>query len=121
MAITKASTVVANNTTLTAGAGATTSATQDITGAYRSTVRVRLTNGATGPTVPAQCSIQISEDTTAGNFIEHTLVVGTSVNSDVNEFVIELPDTALQLRFVSGSNTGQNVTLRIVVDKITAI
>lgn len=118
--LTKSSTVVHNSITLTAGAGDTTSSTQSLTGSYQHTARIRITNGATGPTVVAQCKVQISEDTTSGNFMTLATILGTTVNSDVVEVVVAIPDTAQQVRFVSGSNTGQNVTLRVVLDTITA-
>ncbi len=121
MAATKASTVVANNTTMTAGAGNVTSADQDLTTAYRTVARIRLTNGATAPTIAPQVAVQISEDTTGANYMTLTTVVGDAVNSSVNEFVVEIPDPAEHMQFVSGSNTGQNCTLRIVVEKITGI
>ena len=121
MALVKSSAVVHNDITLTAGAGDTTSATQDMTGNYRTIARVRFTNGGTGPTVQAQCKIQVSEDTTSGNFMTLDTVYGGTVNSAVSEYVVEIPDPCEQLRFVSGSNTAQNVTLRVVVEKVTSI
>ena len=120
MAITKSSTVVHNNITLTAGAGNTTSSDQDLTGSYRQVARVRFTNGATGPTVQAQCQIQVAE-TSTGDYTTLATVYGGTVNSAISEYEIEVPDATLHMRFVSGSNTGQNVTLRAVLDTITAI
>lgn len=120
MALTKSSTVVHNSITLTAGAGDTTSSTQDLTASYQHTARIRISNGGTGPTIAAQCKVQVSEDTTSGNFMTLATVIGTTVNSDVVEVSVAIPDTAQQVRFVSGSNTGQNVTLRVVLDKVTA-
>ena len=121
MAITKASVVVANNITMTAGAANVTSADQDLTASYRTIARIRFTNGATGPTVQVQVAVQVSEDTTAGDYMTLATVYSGTVNSAVSEYVVEIPDTALHVQFVSGSNTGQNVTLRIVIEKITAI
>lgn len=120
MSLTKSSTVVHNSITLTAGAGDTTSSDQDLSASYQHTARIRITNGGTGPTVPAQCKILISEDTTSGNFITLATIKGDTANSAVVEQVVTIPDTATYVRFVSGSNTGQNVTLRVVLDKITA-
>ena len=121
MALTKASVVVDNDIAMVAGAGNVTSADQDVTAAYRIGVRIRLTNGATGPTVQAQIAVQTSEDTTSGNYTTRATVYGGTVNSAVTEADVEIPDTALHVRFVSGSNTGQNVTRRIVLEKITAL
>ncbi len=121
MALTKANVVVHNDATLTASAGDTTSATQDLTGAYDAQARVRLTNGATGPTVPAQCKVQMSEADTAALFMTLATLVGGTVNSEVREWVVKIPKSVHYLRFVSGSNTGQNVTLRVVVERTTAL
>jgi hypothetical protein len=121
MALNKAATVVHDDATLTAGAADTVSATQTLTGAYQSTVRVRLTNGATGPTVAAKCKVQVAEADVAAKFMTLATVYGTTGNADVVEAVIGLPDTAQYLRLVSGSNTGQNVTLRGVLETLTAL
>lgn len=121
MALTKASVVVQNNITMTAAAGNVTSADQDLTGAYQTIARIRFTNGATGPTVAAQVQVQISEDTTAANYMTFATVNGGTVNNGITEFTIVLPDAAEHVQFVSGSNTAQNVTLRIVIEKVTAV
>ncbi len=121
MALTKTNTVVHNDITLTAGAGDTTSSDQSLTGNYRTLARVRFTNGATGPTVQAQTKVQISEDTTSGNYMTLTTVYGGTANSAVTECMVEIPDSAEHLRCVSGSNTAQNVTLRVVLEQITAL
>jgi hypothetical protein len=121
MAATKASSVMHNNVTLTAGAGDTTATVEDVTAAYQTAVRVRLTNGATGPTIAANCKVQVSEDATAGNFMTIATVAGNTTNNGIVEALVQLPDTAMQVRTVSGSNTAQNVTLRVVLEKITAL
>lgn len=120
-AVTKSSTVVANDITMTAGAGDVTSSDVDLTGAYRTHCIIRFTNGATGPTVAPRVDILTSEDTTAGHYSKIFTVNGDTVNSSVNTRDIWLNDTVEHLEFVSGSNTVQNVTLRIVCEKITAI
>lgn len=120
-AVTKSSTVVANNTTLTAGAADVTTSDVDLTAAYRVHIIIRFTNGATGPTVAPRCDVQTSEDTTAGNYSTLFTVNGDTVNSSVNTRDVWLNDAVEHARLVCGSNTGQNVTLRIVVEKVTGI
>lgn len=121
MALTKTSNVVANNTTMTAAAGNVTSSDVDLTSVYSATCRVRITNGGTLG-VAAQVSVQVSEDTTSGNYTQIALVKsGDLVSGTVAEYTIAIPDTSLHMRFVSGSNTTNNCTLRIVVDEITAV
>ena len=121
MALTKASTVICNDITMTAGAASVTSADQDLSGAYEATVRVRITNsGALG--VAAQVQIQVSEDTTAGNYMTAQVVKSFDlVSGTVTEMVIPLADTVQHLRIVSGANTSANCILRVVVDKVTAV
>lgn len=121
MALTKSFTVISNDVAMVAGAGDVTSSDQDITAAYQTLVRVRFTNGATGPTVAAQTKIQISEDTSAGNYMTIATLSGGVANNGISEYLIVVPDAAEHLRTVSGSNTAQNVTLRIVLEKITAV
>lgn len=121
MALTKSNTVIHNNITMTAAAGDVTSSDQDLTAVYQAVVRIRFTNGATGPTVAAQAKVQISEDTTGANYMTLATVNGGTVNSAVTEYTIAIPDGAEHLQIVSGSNTAQNVTLRAVIEKITAV
>src|SRR5664280_545423 len=110
MALTKSSSVVHSNITLTASAGNTTSSDQVLTGVYQCIARIRFTNGGTGPTIAAQTNVMISEDTTSGDYMSLAIVDGGTTGSAVSEYVIYIPDSALHLQFVSGSNTGQNVT-----------
>ena len=121
MALTKANTVIHDDITLTASGADTTSSTQDLTAVYQSIVRVRITNGATGPTVAAQCKLQVSEADTAAKYMTLATVVGSTANNGVVEAVMAVPDPAEYLRLISGSNTGQNVTLRAVIEKVTAL
>ena len=64
MAITKTSASIWSSTTLTAGAGNTTSTANDLSTVYAATLNIKLVNGGTGPTVPAQVQIQCSNDGT---------------------------------------------------------
>ena len=118
---TKSSTVVANDITMTAGAGDVTSSDLDLTGSYRTDCVIRFTNGATGPTIAPRVDVVVSEDTTAGNYSKLFTVNGDTVNSSVNVRPFTMPDSVMHAKFVSGSNTGQNVTLRIVCMKTTGI
>ena len=121
MALTKANTVIENDVTLTAAAADDVSATQTLTGNYSTLIRVRLTNGATGPTIAAQCKVQIAEADTAALFMTLATLVGGVTNSGVYEWCVQIPDSAEYLRLVGGSNTGQNVTYRAVQEQITAL
>ena len=121
-AVTKTNVVLENNTTLTAGGGLVTKdANTDLTGSYRTLVRIKFTNGATGPTVPAQCQIQLA-GASGGTYNNYgATMVSQTGNNVVTDFVVDLPDPGMWLQFSCGNNTAQNVTLRIEIDKITAI
>src|SRR5690242_13698600 len=120
-AITKASVVVSNDITMTAGAGDATSADTSLTGVYRAICHIRFTNGATGPTIAPRVDVQTAEDTTAAHYSKIVTVTGGVANNGVTVFDVELNDAVEHVRFISGSNTGQNVTLRVVIEEITAI
>ena len=119
MATTKTTTVVVNNVTMTAGAGNTNHDITIDTG-YGGMVALKLTNGATGPTVAAQIQTQQSNDGT--NFFNYGgALQGSTANNDVESWAIEIPIGVKRLRFVIGSTTGQNVTGRVEVTNTTAV
>ena len=120
MATTKVVTVHFNNVTLTAGAGDQTSATQDLLDGYGGCAFIRLTNGATGPTVAAQVQIQTDPTTPAGYDYGGALV-GSTANNAVREWVIDIPIGVSYIAFVAGGNTDQNVTCRAEVTEVTAV
>ena len=111
--------------TLTAGAGNTSSSWVDVSGKFGVRVDIKITNGATGPTVAAQVQPVVAADSA------HTLATnyggalqGTTTNSDVTyfSFTIDAPCGAFQL--VAGSNTGQNVTVDadyVTLDSISIV
>jgi hypothetical protein len=120
MAATKANSANSNAVTLTASAGDTTSSAVDLTTTYSASLGIKITNGATGPTVPAQVIVQVSYDNSKWYNLGGALVASTA-NSAVTSWVVNLPDSVQRVRTVSGSNTGQNVTLDVDVGSISAI
>ena len=123
--MTKARSSIHSATNLGAGSGNTTSGVTDTSAAYGAQVNVKLTNGATGPTVPAQVQIQVANDYNAGS---PTLWVnyggplrGSTVNADVSYWSINIDVPIAAVRLVSGSNTGQAVTLDADISLVTAI
>jgi hypothetical protein len=120
MASSKTVTVVRNNVTMTAGAGDSTSSSTDLTDGYGATALVKLTNGGTGPTVAAQVQIQVSGDDS--NYYDYGgPLVGNTDNSGVESWAIDIPASVEYVQFVSGSNTGQDVTLRVEVNELSKI
>jgi len=125
MAATKARTSIWSAQTLTAGAGDTSSSWIDLSAGYGALVDIKLTNGATGPTVAAQVQVQVAADYNAGS---PTLVtnfggalVGLTSNNGVAYFSVEIPIGAAAVRLVAGSNTGQNVTVDADLSQVTAL
>lgn len=121
MALTKATAVIWNNTTLTAGAADTTSTAQDVTAAYDCALDIKLTNGGTGPTVAAQVQIQHSPDNSNWYNLGGALKGSTTSSAVTSWALIPLGPNARYVRLVAGSNTGQNVTVRAEISKLTGV
>ena len=122
MALTKSRTSLYSAQSLTAGAGNTTSAAQDLTASYGTQVDIQLTNGATGPTVAAQVQVQVAADSGGTLWVNFGgPLVGSTTNSAVSSWSVQLPIGVAAFRTVSGSNTGQAVTLDVDYDRVTAI
>jgi hypothetical protein len=111
--------------TLTAGAANTNGSWIDLSAVFESQIDIKLTNGATGPTIAAQVQVQVADDYNAGS---PTLVVnyggalvGGVANSEVDYFSVTIPIGVAAVRLVAGSNTAQNVTVDADISKVTAI
>ena len=121
MASTKAVTAIWSSQTLTAAAGDSTSSVVVLDDGYGAALHVKLTNGATGPTVAAQVQVQVSADNSEWYDFGFPMV-GTTTNSDVSSWGgIEIPMGVEYLRLVAGSNTGQNVTVDADISEVTAL
>ena len=120
MASTKALTTPSNNVTLTAGAGDTTSSAVDLADGYSAAAFIKLTNGATGPTIAPQVQVEVSPDNTNWYKLGGPLV-GSVANSAVTSWTVPLPQDAKHVRTVAGSNTAQDVTLRVDVVETSAL
>ena len=121
MATTKAVTAIWSGTTLTAGAGDTTSSAVTLDDGYGAALGIKLTNGATGPTVAAQVQIEASQDNSEWYKFGGQLV-GATGNSEVSSWGgIEIPIGVEYVRLVGGSNTGQHVTVDADISEVTAI
>jgi len=121
MAITKTNASIWSSTTLTAGAGNTTSTANNLSAVYATTLNIKLVNGATGPTVPAQVQIMVSNDGT--NYYNFGgPLVGSITNSATSQWGgIEIPMAVRNVQLVAGSNTGQNVTVSADISTVTAV
>jgi hypothetical protein len=120
MATTKATTAIYENITLTAGAGDNISSAVDLTTGYGGELHIKITNGATGPTVPAQCQIQGSADDSEYYDYGGALVADTD-NNGVYSWSVDIPIGIKYIKLVAGSNTGQDVTIDADIANVTAI
>jgi hypothetical protein len=122
MAATKSRTAIWTAQTLTASAGNTNSTVIGLQSTYGSQVNIKLTNGATGPTIPAQVQIVVGNDSTptlATNF--GGALVGGTANTGISYFSVDIPIGVESLQLVAGSNTGQNVTVDADISSVTGI
>lgn len=117
MALTKAlSTIIVAGTAN--ASGATTTGTP-FDPKYGALVTVKITNGGTSPTLPAQALIYTSGDGTNWKLF-YSLTASTTVNA-VNEWAIDIPRTAMNARVDVTGNTVQAVTCEAFAQVVTAL
>lgn len=117
-AVKNARSSIAAGTTNTAGS-TTTGSTITLTTALGGTAGGRITNGGTGPTLPANFVVQISHDNT--NWREYMRqAAGTTASANYDLFC-EIPPGILYARIVVDSNTGQSVTCEGIIDELTSV
>lgn len=120
MASTKVVTVLDSNVTLTAGAGDHTSSVATLTTGYGGELHIKHTNGATGPTLASQSQVWASADNSNWYKFGGALIAQLG-NNAITSWSIPIPIGVGYLEVISGSNTGQNVTLRAEIMQVTAI
>ena len=118
MALTKAVQAFQASATNTA-AGTTTGSGINLTAAYEASMVGRVTNGATGPTVPCDFIVQVSNDDS--DYYEFARFTAGIANNGVYEFPVTLPPAVMYARSNFTGNTVQNVTIECDGHKITAI
>jgi hypothetical protein len=80
----------------------------------------KITNGGTGPTLPARVSLQISRDGT-NDWIDTGLgCTGGTANSATFDFAIQVPIEASYWRLSITGNTGQAVTVSAWYDLLVS-
>jgi hypothetical protein len=121
MAATKTTTSIWSGATLAAAAGDTTSSVVALTTSYGAALNISLTNGATGPTVPAQVLIQVSNDNANWYDFGGALAASVAGGAVTAWGGIEIPFGAQYLRLVAGSNTGQAVTVSADISLVTGV
>ena len=120
MASTKSVTVLDNDVTLTAAAGDHTSGVWTLDDGYGGQLFIEVTNGGTGPTVAAVVQIQASPDNST--YYDFGGELGSTLgNSIVTTWSVPIPIGVEYIKVVSGSNTGQDVVIRVEGTEVTAI
>ena len=126
MALTKTTATIWDTTTLTANAADTVSSYVDLTDAYSAVVCLKLTNGATGPTVASAVGIQVGVDEDNDDDADAAYNYGGLLspgvgNAEVRSWVVEIPPAAEWVRTYAGRNTDQDVVVEAWVVKTTAL
>lgn len=125
MAITKvARTIVASGSNAAAG---TTRGTIDLEAGYGGTLTLKMTNGATGPTVQCTANVLIAHNATlpaaasagADWKTKYTIGGGVAANG-VTELCIPIEVGVMALELEFSGNTGQAVTVEAFMSEITS-
>ena len=112
------STIIAAATSNAAGA-TTTGTAVNLTTGYGALVTVKITNGGTGPTVPATVRILTSGDNT--NYKLFYSFASDNIASSVNEWAIDIPRAAMYVRVDVTGNTAQAVTCEAFAQVLTGV
>lgn len=118
MAVTKTARTLQSSASNAAGATATGTGVSLAT-ALGIHVTAKITNGATGPTLPCSVTLETSPDGSAWKFFaQATADLG---NNAVTEFAFDVPRTAMNVRSVFTGNTGQAVTVEAFGQELTTV
>lgn len=102
---------VFDGVTLTAGAAATVTEVVACDTADGIVLAAKLTNGATGPTVPASVGVEVSPNGTDWYSCGDTITGSTEADGVVSG-IVELPAQGFRhVRVTAGGNTDENVTV----------
>lgn len=98
------------NAVAQAAGGTTTGDSQDLSDAEAAELHLRITNGATGPTLPAQVQIETSPD--GSDWYDYGgPLKGKTANAGISEWTVPIDRGVKYARVVGSGNTGQGVTL----------
>lgn len=102
-----------------AASATTTGSSVNLTTALGCAITGKITNGATGPTVPADFIVEISNDNSAWK--TYSKQTAGTVNNAVYEFAVDLPAPVLYARTKFTGNTVQDVTVEAFGHELTSI
>lgn len=118
MAATKTSRTIQASATNTA-AGSTNGTEVDLSTKYGMLICGKITNGATGPTIPCDMVVYVGEATTVKR--EFSRQTAGTANNGVYEFIVEVPPATMFVNVTFIGNTAQNVTIECVGEELTTI
>lgn len=110
------------------GAGSTTRGTLSLASAFGGLLTIKITNGATGPTV--QCSANVlvahnaSTPTAASAGSDWKTIAkfgGGTANNAISEWALPIDSAAMQLEVEFTGNTGQAVTVESYLSELTSV
>lgn len=110
MGATKTLVTLFNNETLTAGNPDEESAVASMPGGYGGTVQIEITNGGTGPTVPAECEIWTSPNNSKWYKFGNPLVAGVAASTSY-PWSRDITIGHQYLKLKAGKNTVQDVVI----------
>ena len=118
MAATKTSRTIRTSTTNSAS-GSTNGTELDLSTAYGALVCGKVTNGATGPTLPCEMIVYVGEATgVKREFARQAAALGNNAATDL---VVEIPPSAMFVNVTFSGNTGQDVTVECYAQELTGI
>ena len=122
MALTKSNTAIWSSETFTAGSTHADSSVITVDDAYECALHIKITNGATGPTVALGLKVQVSADNSTFYDFGGPLIAGTDNNGAYSWGGIVLPIGVEYVKIVPyQDNTGQNVTVDADITEVTAV
>jgi hypothetical protein len=119
MATSKTRTEIASGVTLIAGAADTTLSTVDLTTGIGAALNIRLSNGASGPTVAAQVQVEVSANSSDWYSMGRPFVGSTEDNDEIEWGGVEIAPAVMYLRLTAGGNTGQDVFLDADISEVS--
>jgi hypothetical protein len=114
-------TVVLDDDVRVAATATNTSSTATLTTTYGSTLHLKVTNGATGPTLPGQCQINVSADNGSHWYAFGGALISSLGNNVVTDWSVSIPAAIQYLRVVTSGNTVQAVVVRTEISTITKV
>lgn len=120
MPVTKTTTVISNNITLTAGSGTTTSTVYSATVGWHKMVHLKLTNGVTPPATPASAIIEASADN-SNWYTFSTGYIGPAGTNGVSSWTVLVWSAVQYVRVTWTAGDTQNVTARAEICDATEI